>query len=186
MVSARKPEDSRPRTMPLWRNSLGVVATLDDTSSLAAQSAQVVQLGATHAATTHDLDGVDCRGVQRELLPSLIFTFTSTVSPARNSGISSAGFRCLASNASIALTIAIPRSLPHISALVGAYAACFTHVPFGAYACGSPQVCLSEGANPPTRWPFDPSAGPKRKAGLCGVPPFGTSAVKNTPSARPI
>src|SRR3954471_14693852 len=39
---------------------------LGDTCALAAQSAQIIQLGATHLAAAHELDRVDHRRVQRE------------------------------------------------------------------------------------------------------------------------
>src|SRR5664279_2678746 len=42
------------------------VALLLDLGSLAAQRAQVVELGPTHVTSGHDLDPVDNRGVNRE------------------------------------------------------------------------------------------------------------------------
>ena len=100
------------------------LALLADLGGLAAQTAQVVQLGATHVTTRDDLDPVDDRGVEREgaldadaerdladgegladattvaadddswkiwtraRVPSTTLTWTLSVSPARNSGMS--------------------------------------------------------------------------------------------------
>src|ERR1700759_4647377 len=43
-----------------------VILLLDDASRLAAQAAQVIQLGATHLAAAYHLDRVDHRGEDRE------------------------------------------------------------------------------------------------------------------------
>src|SRR6185437_15216610 len=50
----------------LLANGLGVLRLLDDAGRLAAQVAQVIELGAAHLAATHDLDRVDHRRHHRE------------------------------------------------------------------------------------------------------------------------
>src|SRR5262245_48752230 len=43
-----------------------MVLLLDDAGALAAQAAQIIELGATHLAAAHDLDRVDHRRIERE------------------------------------------------------------------------------------------------------------------------
>src|SRR5262245_14005908 len=60
----------RFRTSPKGERSLvdggRAVLLLDDAGRLAAEAAQVIELGTTHLAATHHLDRVDHRGEQRE------------------------------------------------------------------------------------------------------------------------
>ncbi len=42
------------------------VALLADTGGLAGAATQVIELGATHHAATHDFDAVDAGGIKRE------------------------------------------------------------------------------------------------------------------------
>src|ERR1700716_3986836 len=48
------------------RGRLGVVLLLGDARLLAAQSAQVIELGAAHLAAAHDLDRIDHRRIERK------------------------------------------------------------------------------------------------------------------------
>src|ERR1700744_5801094 len=47
-------------------SGLDAIRLLDDAGRLAAQIAQIIQLGATHLAAAHHLDGVDHRRHDRE------------------------------------------------------------------------------------------------------------------------
>src|SRR5436305_2192797 len=59
--------DRPPARAAVTRSSAGaLVAPLFDARRLAAQTAEVVQLGAPHLAPPHDLDPVDVRRMQRE------------------------------------------------------------------------------------------------------------------------
>ena len=60
------PEHARPGIRKGKSLGSAIVPALANTSRFAMQATQVVQLGATHAATGNDLDGIDARSMDRE------------------------------------------------------------------------------------------------------------------------
>ena len=209
----RAPASSGSRLHPRIDSLSGVVAALGNTSGLTAQSAQVVQLGAAHTALTHELDGVDGRGVHREatlhtsaeadlrttkvsrtpaplrddhagegldtgVVAFLIFTFTSTVSPGRKAGISSAGFMCLASKASTALTIVFLQCC-RISATISGPSTRLRITCVGLFSL-SLGFALGKPADPPKVRPCGRSDWTHGDVGLCGGPLLDTAIVNCT------
>ncbi|AAN24119.1 hypothetical protein BL0278 [Bifidobacterium longum NCC2705] len=109
----------------------------------------------------------------RELLPSWIFTFTSTVSPGRKAGISSAGFMCLASKASTALTIVFLQCC-RISATDLGPSTRLRIARVDLFSL-SLEFALGKPADPPKARPCGRSDWTHGDAGLCGGPLLDTA-----------
>src|SRR5207245_9112833 len=60
------PANSRRARLARGLRVRGIVLLLGDARLLAAQTAQVIELGAAHLAAAHDLDRVDHRRIERE------------------------------------------------------------------------------------------------------------------------